>query len=183
MERLFFYYKGNRNQDLLKEYFIDIEGKFIYQLHSDSFAVNFWKSKHDTVRHFQTHEYKFWINGIYVHKEKGIKVMYHSDGDYTEFIDDIALAGADGFGLENYTSLDYVAKKYGNEKFFWGNADCRILQFGTKEEIKNEVKRCVDIGKEYPGYFFGFPNTIPNNISLENIEYFYECFEELRERK
>jgi len=40
-------------------------------------------------------------------KEKGIKVIFCSDGNFTEFIDDIVDAGADGFIFEPLSSLEY----------------------------------------------------------------------------
>jgi hypothetical protein len=115
-------------------------------------------------------------------KDKGIKVIFYSDGKYNEFIDDIAWAGADGFGLDPDTSLEFVAEKYGKKKVIIGNADCRILQTGKKENIWAEVKRCTDIGKDCPGYFMNMGNHIPNGISIESIEYYFECFEKMRSR-
>ncbi len=46
-------------------------------------------------------------------KEADIKVLFCSDGNFTEFIDDVAAAGADGFIFEPLTDLQYVASKYG----------------------------------------------------------------------
>lgn len=114
--------------------------------------------------------------------EKGIKVIYCADGTWNEFIDDIAEAGADGFIFEPTTSLEYIAEKYGRTKIIMGNADCRILQFGTKEDIEREVKRCTDIGKKCPGYFMLVSNHIANGIPLENIDFYFETFEKMRKR-
>lgn len=115
-------------------------------------------------------------------KEKGIKIIYCSDGNVTQFIDDVADAGADGFLFEPVTSLDYIVEKYGKTKIIMGNADCRVMQFGTKEEIYKEVKRCTDIGKQCPGYFMLASNHLPNGIPMDNLEYYFEAFEKLRNR-
>lgn len=115
-------------------------------------------------------------------KEAGIKIIYTSDGTYTEFIDDIFTAGADGVVLEPTTSLEFVLEKYGKTKIAIGNMDCRILQYGTKEDVYNEVKRCSDLGKKCPGYFFAVGNHIPNGIPIENIEYYFECCDRLGRR-
>jgi hypothetical protein len=115
-------------------------------------------------------------------KERGIKVLFCADGDFTEFVDDIAAAGAEGFIFEPVTSLDYVASRYGKTHVIVGNADCRALQFGTREDIRREVKRAVDIGKPCPGYFMAVGNHIPNGIPVENIEYYFEVFGEMRGR-
>jgi len=115
-------------------------------------------------------------------KEKGIKIVFCADGNFNEFIDDIAEAGADGFLFEPVTSLDYIVEKYGKTKIIMGNADCRVLQFGTREDIYNEVKRCTDLGRNCPGFFMLMSNHIPNAIPKENIEYYFEVFEKLRRR-
>lgn len=110
-------------------------------------------------------------------REMGIPVLYCADGNFTEFIDDIALAGADGFIFEPATSLEYVVEKYGTTKVIIGNYDCRVLQFGTPDSIKNELMRCISLGKSCPGYFMAVGNHIPNGIPVENIEYFFDLFE------
>jgi uroporphyrinogen-III decarboxylase len=63
-----------------------------------------------------------------------------------------------------------------------GNADCRILQFGTREDIEREIKRCIDLGRNCPGYFMLTSNHIPNGIPLENVDFYFETFERMRKR-
>ncbi|HOP11550.1 MAG TPA: uroporphyrinogen decarboxylase family protein [Oscillospiraceae bacterium] len=114
--------------------------------------------------------------------ESGKKIMYTSDGSYTEFIDDIAGCGVHGFVLEPTTDMKYIAEKYGKTHAFIGNADTRILLLGSKEDIRNEVKRCMDIGKNCPGFFMAVGNHIPANTPVENALYYNEVYEELSRR-
>ena len=65
---------------------------------------------------------------------------------------------------------------------FVGNADTRILLSETEQEIPAEVKRCMDIGKDYPGFFMAVGNHIPPNTPVENALYYNRCFEELCRR-
>lgn len=116
-----------------------------------------------------------------LHKAKK-KIIYISDGNFTEFIDDIATCGVDGFLMEPTTDMGYIAKKYGNTHSFVGNADCRILTYGTKEDIRKEVERCMNIGKEYPGFFLAVGNHIPSNVPIENALYYNECYEAMAYR-
>jgi hypothetical protein len=115
-------------------------------------------------------------------REAGIKIIYTADGNYTQFIDDVFAAGADGVVLEPVNSLEYVLEKFGKTKVVIGNIDCRILQSGTREDIYNEVKRCADIGRSCPGYFYAVGNHIPDGIPIENIEYYFECCDKLGRR-
>lgn len=107
-------------------------------------------------------------------KEKGIKVLFCSDGNFTEFVDDIADAGADGFIFEPLTDLELIVKKYGKTHVLVGNADCRALTFGTKEDIEKEVKRCMDTAKHCPGFFMAVGNHIPPNIPIDNALYYFD---------
>ena len=115
-------------------------------------------------------------------RKKGIKVLFCSDGTYTEFVDDIASAGADGFILEPTTSLEYIAEKYGKTHVLVGNADCRILTFGNKADIRKEVERCMRVGKPCPGFMMAVGNHIPANIPIDNVRYYFESVDELGKR-
>ncbi|MFW5980590.1 MAG: uroporphyrinogen decarboxylase family protein [Halanaerobiaceae bacterium] len=114
--------------------------------------------------------------------KQGKKIMYTSDGDYTAFVDDIAEAGVDGFVLEPLTDMEYIAENYGQTHVIIGNADTRVLLQGTKEDIRAEVKRCMDIGKECPGYFMAVGNHIPANTPVESALYYNKVYREMSTR-
>ena len=115
-------------------------------------------------------------------KEKGIKVLFCSDGNFTEFIDDIAQAGADGFIFEPLTDLETVVKKYGRTHVIVGNADCRVLTFGTKQDIEKEVLRCFNTAKKCPGFVMAVGNHIPPNVPLDNALYYFEAVKKYQKR-
>ncbi len=114
--------------------------------------------------------------------ESGKRLIYTSDGNYTEFIDDIAGCGVHGFVMEPLTDMKYIAEKYGKTHVFVGNANTNILLRGSKEDIYNEVKRCMDIGKSCPGFFMAVGNHIPANTPVENCLYYNEVYEKLSKR-
>lgn len=114
--------------------------------------------------------------------ESGKKIAFTSDGDYTAFIDDIADCGVNGFVMEPMTDMGYIAEKYGRTHFFIGNADTRVLLFGSREEIESEVKRCMNIGKRCPGFFMAVGNHIPANTPVENALWYNECYERMARR-
>lgn len=114
--------------------------------------------------------------------EAGKKLIYTSDGNYSEFIDDLAACGVNGFVMEPTTDMAYIAEKYGQTHVFIGNADTRILLTGTKDEIRAEVERCMAIGKPYPGFFMAVGNHIPANTPAENVLYYEQVYEELSKR-
>lgn len=114
--------------------------------------------------------------------EAGKKILFTSDGTYTEFIDDIAGCGFNGFVMEPTTDMALIAERYGKDHVFVGNADTRVLLMGTKDDIRAEVKRCMDIGKKHPGFIMAVGNHIPPNTPVENALWYNECYEEMSRR-
>jgi hypothetical protein len=114
--------------------------------------------------------------------DAGKIIMYTSDGMYTQFIDNIAECGVHSFVMEPTTDMAYIAEKYGKTHSFVGNADTRILLSGTKEDIQNEVRRCMDIGKKYPGFFMAVGNHIPPNTPVENVLIYLDEYEKQSKR-
>ncbi len=115
-------------------------------------------------------------------RDSGKKIMFTSDGNYTEFIDDIAAAGVHGFVLEPLTDMAYMVEKYGQTHVIIGNAETRILLTGTKADIRAEVERCINLGRHCPGYFLAVGNHIPSNTPVESCLYYNEVYEQLSRR-
>jgi hypothetical protein len=114
--------------------------------------------------------------------ESGKKVIFVCDGNYTEFIDDVAACGNHGFWFEIFTDLGVIAENYGKTHFLIGNADTRILLSGKKDAIRREVERCMDIGKNLPGYFISVSNHIAPNTPVESALFYNQVYEELCRR-
>jgi len=111
--------------------------------------------------------------------DAGKKIMFTSDGNFNEFVDDIAAAGVHGFIFEPLTSLELMVEKYGQTHVIIGNADTRILLLGTKDQIRAEVERCMSLGRDCPGFFMAVGNHIPPNTPVENALYYNKVYEEL----
>jgi len=108
--------------------------------------------------------------------DRGIRVLFCSDGKIDAIVDDVAEAGADGFIIEPWSNLKSIVEKYGGEKVIIGNADLKVLTFKGVEDVAAEVKRCASTAGHQPGYFFNVTGSIPDNVPLENLEaYFHAC--------
>jgi len=123
--------------------------------------------------------YKKLINPLV---ESGKKIIFTSDGNYTQFACDIADCGVNGFVFEPLTDLNYMAEKFGKTHVLIGNADTRVLLYGNKDDIYTEVKRCTDIGRNCPGFFMAIGNHIPANTPVDNALYYNDIFFKLRKR-
>lgn len=147
------------------------------------------------------HDDIVWGNGPFIHPDfyrafvfpnyrrlfrplidAGKKILFTSDGNYTQFIDDIAACGVNGFVLEPGTDLAYIAEEYGRTHVIVGNVDTNALLLGGKEEIEAEVKRCMDTAKNCPGYIMAVGNHIPANTPVENALYYDEIYRKLARR-
>ncbi len=113
-------------------------------------------------------------------KEKGIKVIFISDGDISAIIDDLVEAGVDGFRVEPMVSLKWLANKYGRSKIIIGNIDTKVLTFKGPREIEKEVERCVREAGNSLGYFLNVSGGIPQNIPLHNVEAYFKACKNLR---
>ena len=115
-------------------------------------------------------------------KAAGKKIIFTSDGDYSLFMDDIVDCGADCLVMEPLTDMAAFAEKYGSTHSFIGNVDTRILLNSSRQDIRDEVERCIEIGKHCPGFIMAVGNHIPANTPVESAIYYNEVFEELRYR-
>ena len=115
-------------------------------------------------------------------QEKGKKILFTSDGNFTQFVDDIAACSVNGFVMEPCTDMSYICEKYGSTHVIVGNAETRILLCGDKDDIENEVKRCIALGRDCPGYFMAVGNHIPPNTPVDNCLYYNDFYEKYSRR-
>jgi uroporphyrinogen-III decarboxylase len=106
-------------------------------------------------------------------KEKGIKVIYHSDGDLSLILDGLVTeVGIDGLHpVEPVPGMDIfeLRRKY-PRLILMGNLDLvNVLKAGKPALIEDEVKRLVTGLGPGGGYFFGTSSDISDDIPLENV--------------
>lgn len=107
-------------------------------------------------------------------KRAGKKVIYFTDGDFTSVLDDLDRLGLDGYIFEPQVDLAMMLERYNGRKVIIGNVDVRILTFKSEDEIRREIERCLSIGSGVPGYFIGVTGSIPQNVPLRNVRYYFD---------
>ena len=111
------------------------------------------------------------------------RIAFVSDGDYTELLDDLVALGFDGFIINANMNLAEIARRIGRDHFLIGNVSTSILTFGAPEDVRREVKRCLDEGQPCAGHIMKATADLPHNIPLANIrEYFAASHELSRQR-
>jgi len=53
---------------------------------------------------------------------------------------------------------------------------------GTPDDIKQEVKRCADDGRDAPRFFFRCIGDLPHNVPLENIKTYFQALKDYGRR-
>jgi uroporphyrinogen decarboxylase len=103
----------------------------------------------------------------------GVKVIYHSDGDYRMILDDFKAAGVDGINpIEPLENVDHLKEtREGWPEFtLMGGIDCsNLLCFASKDEVRAAVKHALDVTKPGGRYILGSSTELHPACKLENI--------------
>ena len=103
------------------------------------------------------------------------KVFFHTDGDVFDLIGDFIEIGVDVLNpiqtsAGKMADLEGLKREYGKDLVFCGAVDTQhILPHGTPEEVRQEMKRVIDILGQDGGYMVASVHTIMNEVPPENI--------------
>ncbi len=115
-----------------------------------------------------------------------LKVFFHSCGAIADLIPDLTDAGVEVLNPVQISAKGMDAamlkREYGKDISFWGGgADMQqTVVNGTLKEIKDEVRRFIDIFSRDGGYVFTQVHNIQANVPPEKIMAIYETAAEYR---
>lgn len=101
---------------------------------------------------------------------KGIKVLYHSDGDINPVLDDLVAAGIDGLNpIEVLANMDVrdIHRRYPGIFMAGGIDVSRLLPFGPPGEVKDAVKSALDAAEGR--IMIGSTTELHDEVPLENF--------------
>ncbi len=104
-------------------------------------------------------------------REAGKYVMIHSCGDVDELFDDLIEAGVNCFNPFQPEVMDIwslLPSYRGRLAFHGGMLTQRTLPFGTVEDVRNETRRLLELGRE-GGYIFAPAHDVEGDVPLENM--------------
>lgn len=113
--------------------------------------------------------------------DRGIPVIYHSDGNLWEVMDDlIEDIGFDALHPIEPKAMDIVELKrvVGNRVCLIGNIDVDLLARGTPEQVADLARRRIRELAPCGGYVLGSSNTVPNYCRIENYRAMVRAVEE-----
>ncbi len=112
------------------------------------------------------------------------KLFFHTDGDVLPLIDDFIEIGVDILNpiqtsAGKMSDLATLKKRFGKEIAFCGGIDThRVLPSGTPAEVRQEVRRVIELLGQGGGYMVASVHTVMNDVPAENVLAMVDAVEE-----
>lgn len=104
-------------------------------------------------------------------KAAGKKVLFCSDGNFTQFAADVLAAGADGLIFEPCNDFAWMAERFGSSHVLVGSCvDCRDLSFSTWEKVRADLNRTLEWARRCRGVIVAVGNHLPANIPATRMD-------------
>ncbi|MEE8345294.1 MAG: uroporphyrinogen decarboxylase family protein [Woeseiaceae bacterium] len=112
------------------------------------------------------------------------RIFFHSDGDVAPLIEDFIEMGVDILNpiqtsAGSMSDLPSLKKRFGSNIVFCGGIDTHhVLPFGSPEEVRQEVRRVIQILGPGGGCMIGAVHTVMNDVPPENVLAMVDAVEE-----
>jgi len=120
-------------------------------------------------KYFKARYEKLW--GFYRSKDK--KIFHHSCGNTMEILDDLIEIGLDVINpvQPEAMNIKILSDKYSDKiSFFGGISTQRVLPFGTREEVINEIREKVKALGINSGYIVSPSHEVTSDCPMANFE-------------
>jgi len=110
----------------------------------------------------------------FIRRHTDAKIIFHSCGSIYDFIPDLIDVGIDALnpvqvsaaGMEPFL----LKSEFGRDLTFWGGVDTQhVLPHGTADEVREEVRKRIDILGRNGGYVLAPVHNIQPDVPAENI--------------
>lgn len=103
-------------------------------------------------------------------KSRNLPLIYHSDGNLADVLEDIIAAGVNGLHPIQPSAMDIrdTKKTVAGRLCLLGNIDLDVMARGTEAEVRELVMRNLREVAPGGGYLLGSSNSIPEFIPLKN---------------
>ncbi len=108
---------------------------------------------------------------IDAYHQRGLKFIFHSDGNIMPVLGDLVAVGIDGLNpLEVIAGVNIgeIRRRYPDLLLFGGIDTSQLLAFGTPKDVKKATLKAIEQGS--PGYFVGSSTEIHDKVPLDNFK-------------
>ncbi len=118
-------------------------------------------------------------------KEKGFKFLFHTDGQYGNFLqlifDDFEADGLNPIERNNCNDIFEIRKQY-PDKLLFGNVCCiHTLPHGTTGDVEDETLELIEKIGPQGGIFIGSSSEVHEAVPVENAGKMYQTVHEYSE--
>jgi uroporphyrinogen decarboxylase len=121
--------------------------------------------------HFAKHVIPYLKTLVDASIEGGALTMKHTDGNIMPILDQIVDTGIHGLHpIDPNAGMDLgqMKKDYGDRLCLIGNVDCaHVLTWGSVEEVRQDVKRCIRQAARGGGFICMSSNSIHSGVTAE----------------
>ena len=113
-------------------------------------------------------------------RQRGLPVVYHTDGDVRKVIPLLIEAGMTCLQpLEAKANMDLfeLKREYGGRLAFMGGIDFEVISKGEAAMVE-EIRTKVGLGKEGGGYIYHSDHSVPPKVSLQQYQRVLELVRE-----
>jgi uroporphyrinogen decarboxylase len=116
----------------------------------------------------------------HIKKHTNAKLALHSCGNFRPLLRDFIEAGVDIIHSVQQSCIDMepegLKKEFGSDIVFWGGMDVQnLLPEASVQEVKDRVRRLIDVMGQDGGYIFGPSHNIQADVPPQNIVTMYEA--------
>ena len=109
-----------------------------------------------------------------IRRQSAARILYHTDGAVTAFIDDLLEIGVDALNPVQASAAGMNTRdlkaRFGDRICFWGGIDTQsVLPMGTPEEVHAEVRRRIQDLAPGGGYVLASVHNLQVDVPIENV--------------
>ncbi|MFQ5873597.1 MAG: uroporphyrinogen decarboxylase family protein [Dehalococcoidia bacterium] len=112
-------------------------------------------------------------------KEKKVGLGLHICGNANPILEDMVNTGVTNVSIDALTDLAKAAKVTRGKAVLIGNVDPLLFFSGSRDEMKQAIKHCIDTVPKDSGYILASGCEVPGNAPPEKVDWFIELVNEL----
>ena len=111
-------------------------------------------------------------------KKSGKRIFGFGEGKIEEIAGDLLAAGADGVFIDQNNDLEKLIEQIGDQGLIVGGIDTGTLTNERPDQIRDKVRKRMELAKRIPGFFFCITGETPQDVPVENLEVFWDACRE-----